>query len=772
MFDNWKHRVVTVRLHAVTEPCARWAGGDVGGARHTGSVHHPSDDVHAPAESSSTNPTRRGPLHPLEYAWIAIFGGLAVAAVVIGSVIPLAGAVRVLAPVPLALVAARTRPRAMVAATVTTVVVSFAMAGTGAAMSVFSAALVGGLVGEIKRRGRGRGTMLLAALVAAPLLGGVSVLVLLILGPLRRLALEATGNTLGGLAKWLDKIPALSGLADAIESLRGSVLDYWWIWIWAMGAVGTILTIVIAWWILGAVVDRLAAIPSEDTLDAETTLAVDGQVAPLPLTMTGVGFSYRPGGPQVLDGVNLHIEPGEFVAIVGANGSGKSTLAKILAGRNPTSGTVARPGSAGLGRRGGTAMVLQRPETQMLGARVADDVVWGLPPDAEVDVDELLGEVGLAGLGGRETSDLSGGQQQRLSIAAALARDPALLIADEVTSMVDPSGREELLAVLADLPRRRGVAVVLITHRAVEAAAADRVIHLVRGAVVPEPPGWLAAHTPGAGLLPAATGHRETSWRELHSGIEPVGSPVLALNGIGHTYLRGSPWEVRALHDVTLTVHRGEGLLIVGGNGSGKTTLAWIMAGLIAPTEGTCLLYGVGKTGEGSPVTEHVGEVGLAFQHSRLQLQQPIVGDDIMAVGGEKVGTGEVAHALEAVGLPREIAARRIDALSGGQMRRVVLAGLIARKPKVLVLDEPLAGLDPDARDEVIALLAQLRADGMTIVIISHDFTSLGQLCTRRVLLADGTLVPDGIPEAPPHPTVPHPTVQYPFPVPGERRSR
>lgn len=100
------------------------------------------------------------------------------------------------------------------------------------------------------------------------------------------------------------------------------------------------------------------------------------------------------------------------------------------------------------------------------------------------------------------------------------------------------------------------------------------------------------------------------------------------------------------------------------------------------------------------------------------------------AAGGEKVGTAEVARVLELVGLPRQMAATKVDALSGGQMRRVVLAGLIARRPDLLVLDEPLAGLDPPAREEIVALLARLRADGMTIVIISHDFESLDSVCT------------------------------------------
>jgi energy-coupling factor transport system ATP-binding protein len=663
----------------------------------------------------------------MEMASIAIFGGLTVAAIVVAAVVPLATAVGLLAPVPLALVAARTRPRALIAASVAATGVSFAMAGTGAAATVLGSALVGGIVGDTKRRGRGIGTLALAGLVAAPVIGGISVLLLLILVPLRTLALEALGNTVGGLVKLLNQVPGLTGLAGTVDSLGTSMVDHWWVWMWVSGALGTVVSLAVAWWLLGGVIARLADIPSEDTLDAGTADRESAQVGPLPLHLTDVGFRYRPDGPVVLDAVDVSVGSGEFVAVVGANGSGKSTLAKILAGRAPTTGSVTRPGAAGLGRHGGTAMVLQRPETQMLGSRVADDVVWGLPFGAEVDVEALLGEVGLSGLGDRETSDLSGGQQQRLAIAAALARDPALLVADEVTSMVDPEGRDELLALLADLPRRRGMTVVLITHRGAEAAAADRIIHLHNGRVIPHPPHWVPR--PGMVEEPA----RPTPVAQAGGFGPRPAQPLLMLQGVGHTYLAGSPWAVRALHDVSITVHRGDGLLIVGGNGSGKTTLAWVMAGLIAPSEGTATL-------DGAPSTDKVGEVALAFQHARLQLQKQTVGDEIMAAGGIEVGSAEVARVLEAVGLPREMAARRTDSLSGGQMRRVVLAGLIARRPKVLILDEPLAGVDPYARAEIVEMLGRLRAEGMTIVIISHDLSDLDAVVSRRVRLTDGTL--------------------------------
>ena len=173
--------------------------------------------------------------------------------------------------------------------------------------------------------------------------------------------------------------------------------------------------------------------------------------------------------------MSLNIEPGEHVAITGPNGSGKTTLMLVLAGREPSSGTVERPGSVGLGRPGGTAVILQHPESQVLGTRVADDVVWGLPPGMTTDVHQLLTEVGLDGMAERDTGGLSGGELQRLAVAAALAREPSLLIADEVTSMVDQDGRDALMAVLSGLTEHHRMSLVHITHYNDEADSADRV---------------------------------------------------------------------------------------------------------------------------------------------------------------------------------------------------------------------------------------------------------------------------------------------------------
>jgi len=183
--------------------------------------------------------------------------------------------------------------------------------------------------------------------------------------------------------------------------------------------------------------------------------------------------------------------------VVGHNGSGKSTLARLLAGHQPTEGSVERPGSAGLGRDGGTAEIFQRPESQVLGVRAADDLRFGLPADEHIDVDGLLASVGLEGFAERETATLSGGELQRLAIAAALARRPALLISDESTAMVDPAGRRQVMDVLRRLPAA-GTAVVHVTHHMNEAVGADLVVVLRDGQVeAAGPPGVILGEPAG-----------------------------------------------------------------------------------------------------------------------------------------------------------------------------------------------------------------------------------------------------------------------------------
>ncbi|WP_431195996.1 ABC transporter ATP-binding protein [Mycobacterium camsae] len=210
---------------------------------------------------------------------------------------------------------------------------------------------------------------------------------------------------------------------------------------------------------------------------------------------------------------------------------------------------------------------------------------------------------------------------------------------------------------------------------------------------------------------------------------------TLELVGVGHEYGIGTPWAKTALRDINFVVEQGDGVLIHGGNGSGKSTLAWIMAGLTSPTSGACLL-------DGRPTDEQVGAVALSFQAARLQLMRSRVDLEVASAAGfSHKDQGRVIAALGVVGLDPALATRSIDKLSGGQMRRVVLAGLLACKPKALILDEPLAGLDAESQSGLLRLLEDLRRErGLTVVVISHDLVGMESLCPRTLHLREGAL--------------------------------
>ncbi|MGH9063583.1 MAG: energy-coupling factor ABC transporter ATP-binding protein, partial [Acidimicrobiales bacterium] len=215
-----------------------------------------------------------------------------------------------------------------------------------------------------------------------------------------------------------------------------------------------------------------------------------------------------------------------------------------------------------------------------------------------------------------------------------------------------------------------------------------------------------------------------------------AGEAVARLVGVGHVYAPRSPWAHRALAGVDLDVIAGKGLLVAGPNGSGKSTLAWILAGLVTPTEGRVVPDVGGRSR---------GRVGMAFQHARLQVVRSTVARDV--AWGTSLDDEAVAGALAGVGLdPEEMAARRVDTLSGGQLRRVALAGLLARRPRLVILDEPLAGLDEEGTQLVVTALARLRAEhGIATVVVSHDVDDAGRLADRLVVLSGGRVVADEV---------------------------
>jgi energy-coupling factor transport system ATP-binding protein len=725
--------------------------------------------------------TAKGPLRPGELAEAVVLADLSLALTVVAQFLPLGTVLVIAAVVPLAVVSARHRLRAVIAGAIAAASVGFLVIGTGAFTTMAFCAAFGALVGAADRRGWSlRKTMGMSLVILWPALAIVTDLLLVIFSNLRKLTLDQVENGWTGLfnivqwiadrgdslmsyaadhpliavaafvalvvlnastearrtngqsrslrtrLKWLwEPIALVVVLVLVVEGAHAFVaaghttldwiLDNWWISIPLFLLIGVLFG---TWLVHGMAVPALMRIRAAfGPPVAETAVLVepDAPPAPVPAQFDEITYRYPNADVDAVAGVSFGLEPGEFVAIVGRNGSGQSTLARIIAGRRaPTSGTIDRPGAVGLGQPHGTSLVFQRPEAQVLGVRVRDDVVWGLHDPSGIDIERALERVGLLALADRETSTLSGGELQRLAIAAAIAREPQLLVSDESTAMIDAEGRVgvvELLRALAD----DGVSVVHVSHAPNEAAVADRTLALDHGRVVPR----LAD---GNGSAPLARRHA-------------IGPPLVELRNVGHVYSSGTPWANRALEGVDLTIHRAESVLVVGHNGSGKTTLAWIMAGLVVPTEGEVLA-------DGKPMFTAMGTVSLAFQHARLQVLRPVVLDEVR--NAARVEAPRAYNALRDVGLDASFATRRVDELSGGQLRRVVLASVIARGNKVIVLDEPFAGLDAEGRADLEALLVRLREElSVALVIVSHDYDLPESLVERVVELRAGRIVRD-----------------------------
>ena len=728
--------------------------------------------------SSSARDARR--LTPVEVATAGALSGLAVTFGLIAAVTPVFQLFfQVATAVPLAMVSLKLRPRAAVAAFASTILLAIAVGGVATAGRSFQAALVGLIIGFLHKK---RASWLPVSGVAAGLgvIWGVGTGVAFwVLSDLRTLGLESIRKTLDGILKLVGHIPHSGGFVDAGHQLGQWFVDWWWIWIPITRFIGVAFLVLAARWLLGAILSRISLDAGWDPLLAATARSADPREgaeasSPLPLTLTDVDFTYPGADHPALRGVTLSFERPEFTVIVGHNGSGKSTLALLLAGAEPGSGV--REGGGVLGAVGGTALVGQRSELLVLGQSVAEDITWGMSAEhiAGLDLDELLERVGLAGLADADPRSLSGGQLQRLALAGALARSPRLLISDESTAMIDRAGRAAMLELLAALPAS-GIAVIHITHDPAEAARADRVITIDGGRIVSdERPGQRTApideaEAPSPGSLPPR-GAPSVARPEDGVTCEPAQASSIGAHGervwgaptlintehlwadrVAHTYDLGTPWEKPVLRDVSLILDPGQAMLITGDNGSGKTTLSRILTGLLEPTWGNVTLGG-------APMQRRVGDVALSMQFARLQLQRPSVRSDILAAAGHGPGVGSgggraakkglsredgdriVAQAMDLVGLDPALASRSIDDLSGGQMRRVALAGLLAGEPRVLILDEPMAGLDMASRDLLISVLEERRRAGLSILVISHDLEGMDALCDAHRHLRQGVL--------------------------------
>ena len=227
----------------------------------------------------------------------------------------------------------------------------------------------------------------------------------------------------------------------------------------------------------------------------------------------------------------------------------------------------------------------------------------------------------------------------------------------------------------------------------------------------------------------------------------------IVIEHLNYVYMQGGPYETKALNDVSLTINDGEFIGLIGHTGSGKSTLVQHLNGLIMPSSGRVLVDGLDLADKNTDRRAIRRRVGLVFQYPEYQLFEETVAKDI-AFGPKNLGLDEaeidrrVRTAMRRVALDYDkIAERSVFELSGGQMRRVAIAGVLAMEPQTLVLDEPCAGLDPRGREEILGLISDLhRESGATIVMVSHSMDDVAALAERVIVMNHGSVVMDGTP--------------------------
>ena len=484
--------------------------------------------------------------------------------------------------------------------------------------------------------------------------------------------------------------------------------------------------------------------------------------AEVPVRLDHVTLRY--GDSLALDDVTLEVCRGERVCVLGANGSGKSTLTSVICGLlAPDEGDVELAGhavctggvpdlAAYRDARRQLGLVFQNPDDQIVTSVVADDVAFGPEnlgvPRAQIAarVARELRRVAMEKYAHADPSRLSGGQRQRVCIAGALAMEPAVLVLDEPSSLLDVRGRAAIMRVMGRLAAA-GATLVHVTHFMDEALAADRVVVMQHGRVALEgtPDEVFAAKNAqviealglempfGARLAAAlradaadggaiaAPGAPSDEKPAACAACAPAAEPLAILaRDLGFSY---GP-DAQALDGVSLEVPAHATTAIVGQTGSGKSTLLRLLCGLEAADAGSLTVCGINAaTKRGRCQVRRA--VGYVMQHPERQLFAQTVAEDV-AFGPRNQGLSaaeverRVAHALDLVGLADRRDASPFE-LSGGQQRLAAIAGVLAMEPELLVLDEPTAGLDPRGRARLRALMADLAAHGVTLLQVTHS---------------------------------------------------
>lgn len=454
-------------------------------------------------------------------------------------------------------------------------------------------------------------------------------------------------------------------------------------------------------------------------------------------------------------------------------------------------------------------MVFQNPDNQMVAANVEEEVAFG-PENLGMESDTIVARVKQAleqvrMWKRRKTAPnhLSGGQKQRIAIAGILAMHPDYIVLDEPTAMLDPKGRKEVMEALQRLNQEQEMTVILITHDMEEAALASRVILLADGQMRFDgrPEKFFGADALLAEMgMEAPLSYRvrklidsdvfekkigdarveeatidkrekvaeyDKTGREWEASSELVdkkknkkaeaetdekNQALLSLQHVSYIYSPGTAYEKVALDDVSLSLGKGEIVGLAGHTGSGKSTMIQLLNGLLKPTSGTVTFEGKDIHAKGYSGNYLRSKVGMVFQYPEHQMICDTVWEDVAFGPGKQGLTGEacetrVEEALRFVDLPEKYYQASPLQLSGGQKRRVAIAGVLAMHPEYIILDEPAAGLDAAGKREIFDRIRRMsREQGIGVLLVSHSMEDLAEYADRIIVLDDGKKILDDRP--------------------------
>lgn len=515
-------------------------------------------------------------------------------------------------------------------------------------------------------------------------------------------------------------------------------------------------------------------------------------------------YTYPTGKQAVLQGIQFTLQPGEFVGIMGATGAGKTTFCQVLNGLIPhytggvMHGTVQVNGQdtraltvADLAPQVG--LVFQDADAQLVMSTVLEECLLGplshgqARQEARRQAHEMLMRLEIPHLAERSPQTLSGGQKQRVAMAAAMVTAPAVLVLDEATSELDAVMVQKIFELCARFNRELGTTLVIVSHESeLLARYASRLVLMDQGRIVLDAPTRLAlqqsAVFQAAGIrlpqvaqlaqeLTQATAHSPIQWPQLPITEEealPVlrqalatprnASPTQQPSGLSANTQQNNlviqieklrfayrP-PVTVLNDVNLAIQRGEFTAIIGNNGSGKSTLMKLILGLLRPTTGRILIDGVDT--RKAKVADLARKIGFIFQEPNDQLFANSVADELR-FGLKNLALPEAEIEQRVAAMLAQFDLESVQTmfprfLARGDKQKLCIASIVAMQPQILLLDEPTTGQDHRDARQILELAQTLNAQGLTILLVTHDLSNVAQYARRVIVVNNGVIIGDG----------------------------